>query len=79
MLIFGYHFLLALRHPTIAIISIKLTIQKIVTKIDRNSQNLSESDGNNQVRTSTEQRPVKKSSQWPNFVVKEVREDDTHQ
>lgn len=61
MLIFGHRFVLALGCPKTAIIAITLTFVKRVSKIDWNSQDLSEFDGNNQVRTSTEQRPVKKS------------------
>ena len=52
-------FVLALRYAKTAITSITLTMEKSVSWIDWNSQNLSEFDGNNQVRISTEQRPVK--------------------
>lgn len=58
-LICGRYSVHALRHSKTKITSITLTIEKRVSKIDWNSQNLSEFDGNNQIRTSTEQRPVK--------------------
>ena len=78
MLIFGHHFVLALRLTKTAMISITVTVKKRASKTDWNSQDSPGFDSNNNVRTSAEQGPVKTIQPIDYFDVKGVREGDTH-